>query len=275
MKWESTRFEGYQSNACFWCQKKIPLKTEVSPTGKGMWDRIDCTICRIPVCDRCGQTWWVGDGDIGYRYRICQPCQKDYPKFATRETISEAPVRSKFCHHCQMVTQDETTHCSYCTKTLCKRCTKAWEKKPVCPDCLTDLLNRPPCASCHQVPEYEIITCPTCGKKVCRSCSTYFDKSYCHSCAKAVIDAAPKCHACKKAIPQTSERKGDICESCKKLFCEKCIKRTYDVPKHIRCLSCEYRHLRKIDQTRRDFGRELNQPKTFWDLLKKLFFGDP
>ncbi len=272
MKWESTLFQGYQSNACFWCKKTIPLKTEVSITGKGMWDRIDCAICRIPVCDKCGQTWWVGDEDIGYRYRLCQSCLKNYPEFATRETIAKAPVRSKFCHHCQTVTQDETIRCSSCPKTLCNHCAKLWKNKPVCPDCFTDYLNRSPCATCHKVSEYELITCPTCGKKVCRSCSTYFGQSYCHSCAKAAIDTAPKCQACKKAIPQAPDKEGKICDSCKKLFCGSCISTEIENGmKRTRCSSCKYLHQRKIDQAWRDF----NQPKTFWELLKKIFFGDP
>jgi hypothetical protein len=272
VKWDSTRFEGYQSNVCFWCQEKIPLHTAVSFSGKGSWDRIDCAICRIPVCDRCCLTWWVGDEDIGYRYRLCQACQNDHPEFASRETVSQAPVRSKFCHHCQTVTQDETIRCSACPKTLCKACTKAWNKKPVCPDCLADHLNRPPCASCHQVPEYDHITCPTCGKQVCRSCSTYFDESYCHSCAKAAMDAALKCAACKNAIPSPLERNGEICYSCKKQFCEKCISRTNaNGVTYIRCFSCESHHRQKALQAR----RSLVPPESFWDRLKKLFFGDP
>lgn len=197
--WQTTR---HYSNKCYFCHAEIEWNGLSMPTGKAFLDRLDCEICRTPVCDRCGTSSISSsmDGDLLTRHRICKICQDKGLK-------PEVPQKPLYCMACQTRLENSVVFFCLCNRTVCEKCRVVLDGRNFCKDCEKEYLET--AAVCHACKRnlYAFQTrtidhprkdhnkrCPGCGNKFCPECCSSLRvvknriNSVCNECAPKFRD---------------------------------------------------------------------------------------
>ncbi len=163
------------TGVCFFCTSSIPNLTYHSPVdGNSGDDDCFCNVCGTPVCDKCGEFWWLPyrHDDWVKRYRLCMDCRRRFPEI-TRENILDFGRRWEFCECCRKrrVPLSEIHVCKRCERKTCSNCLEETEEnEPVCISCLGRWTFQ--CPACGKVDfgEERQYSCALCGMVTCPSC---------------------------------------------------------------------------------------------------------
>lgn len=199
--WRATK---HYKNQCYFCKEEIPCNGSCSPNG-GFLDRIDCQMCRTPVCDKCGITTIAQspkDEDTKYRIRICNICQQ-------KDILLRTTQVPQYCMECETRHEKEVFQC-ICGRTVCADCRVILDGKTLCKECgKTYQETAAICHSCgknlyafqvdprdrYKKDHYKI--CRGCGNKFCPTCCTNLRivknkiDRVCNECASKYTNPSP------------------------------------------------------------------------------------